>query len=169
MVKTLELFDTREEAYSTATWLGSLAIMNRVGNLDSATRGKASGLGAHIVRFCVSVANKPLYIPSNLENYWGASKTEKFRALASIGLYDSDGVVNPDFMTAIDIYNDEQWQTLLQKNSNFGELIDISYEMADNLAPSAISNLQQARDMASCFENIYRDMNFYIGLYDPER
>ena len=166
-VKTAELFDTSEDAYNTAAWLGMFNVMHTVGSLERPHLSAIKDIGSHTVRVCVNVAEKPDHLLNNL-NTWKLDVSRR-QALQRIGMYDDDGNVVESVKTASDIYTDEEWQSELLKNTEFGELILIGRDVASHYSQIAIAAISGKNGFDEKFRNIYRDINFYVGLYDPDR
>ena len=173
MIKNLELFDRRDEAYGTAAWYGMLHIMQEVGKRrEELNKARGNSIGKHVIRVCVNLAVNPQHLEQNLHHWQPPHKNggkPRFDTLKNLGLYTPDDTVNPQFAAALDIFTDQDWFNELHKNTNFGDSLDNALELADYYKPSAIESLQNGYVIEDTFRSVYRDIDFYVGLYDPER
>jgi hypothetical protein len=166
-VKTAELFDTTESAYNVASWFGMLDIMNTIGSLEKTRLSAITDIGSHAVRVCENVARKPDHLLNNL--YTWRLNLSRRTALQRIGIYDTAGDIDQAFETASDIYVDNEWQTEIIKNTEFGELLLIAKDLAVHYTPQALAAVSGKNGFDEKFRNIHRDVNFYVGSYDPDR
>lgn len=171
MTYTPELFDTREQEYEVASWLSILPIMRSVGDFHAKRKDQSEGLGYHALRICSAIQQKPDHLIANVQQWASSGRTDKQRVntLKQLGIINKDTSLSQDFVDAYEIFTDHGLQVYLTANASFGRLISITSELEEHYEPQVRESIKNRTDFMYTFANVKRDIDFYIGLYDPHR
>jgi len=169
-MSTIELPRNKEQEYRITSWLGTLAVMEGVGSLSPMQTRKFEKLSHHLFNVCRMVDEKPEKIPF-LIHKWMRNKhknEERLSELGDVGIITKNlSVIDADFETAFTLFTDKALKSEIIETTPLGRLMDVTDELSHHYQTSIKTDSILQLDLTKTLAQVHRDLDFYIGHYDP--
>lgn len=174
------LYDSPEDEYQLAGWIGSLRIMQSVGEWAVIPERekyleKQIDLGSLALQFCGVLYQKPDEA-LEITDEWRRQGPKNSRdlnyrgALESISVIEKTGYprpIVPRFTDAVSILTDPVLHHLAYEESDFGRLEPLIEEGIHFTQHHYIPYMKQGNTNA--YLHMRRDIDFHVGMHDPLR
>lgn len=163
------LFDGHEHEYAVAGWLGTIAVMESMGGVVLSHKCMLSGHSKHLYQTCKVITKRQEPLTDRIRKWLEqkAKNEDRVGALNRAGILTNNRF-DPDFREAYEMFDNPLWRDYVEVETDFGRLADLIYEASSYFSEDPESLLLQA-DLADTIQNVRRDIDFHVGMYDPVR
>lgn len=170
MTELISAFDDHEHEYKIAGWLGTIQVMKKIEAMNIKRLQSTKSLNRHVLRLCSAIESNPDSVPDTIRN-WIRHRTkydERLSEIQKLGVVTREPQLDQNFATAYDIYSGAGWQTKPTTTTQFGRLLPITSELVDHHTILTEQQLHGGADLADAINLARKDIEFYVGHYDPK-
>lgn len=171
MSELIASFDSREDLYKTAGWLGTIAVMENIGSINTAKTRQLGVKRDHILKLCQEMYANPDTVPQKIQK-WTRNKysqSERVSDFVKTGIITSLEMIDDQFLAAYNIFADTDWRNEPSQATHFDRLLPVTREVTDFHITSANRALGECDNVKQLILDTRHDIDFYIGNYDPSR
>lgn len=173
------LYESLDDEYKTISWLGGIEIMKNIWQFHQGFSGDKNSEFSLFINFCEAVSKNPKSIQKKI-NKWiqnNRSNTTRLDILRSIGVIEKIGneasyelVTVKNFEHALEIHNmSKKNKNEFIQESNIGRHLPILGELVALYDSQLIELNSTNGKLVEQFSTVIRDIDFYVGHYDPNK
>jgi hypothetical protein len=173
------LYDSLDDEYRTVGWLGGIEIMKSIWKHYQINSEEKHSEYSLFVSFCETVSKNPKTTIKKMNKWISHSKANSTRLniLEHIGVIEriesetsSQLIIAENFYHALEIHNmSKKSKDEFISESDIARHLPVLGELVNLYEDQIIDQGQTNGKLVEQFSTIVRDIDFYIGKYDPKK